>query len=61
MVSVNVGCNLRFPFVAVVQQFFLVVKQLFVGLSGKLEIGSFDNGVNGTGFLEINVEIGIFR
>lgn len=52
MVSVNVRCDLRLPFVAVVQQFFLVVKQLLVGLSGKLEVGPFDNGVHRTGFLE---------
>ena len=40
IVGLNVGCQLRFPFVPVVQQFFLIVQQFFVRFSGELKIRS---------------------
>lgn len=54
MISLNVGGDFRFPFVAVVQQFLLVVQQLFVALGGELKVGSLHNCVDRASFLEIH-------
>ena len=42
----DVSSQLRFPSVAVCQQFLLVVEQLFMGDGGILIVRAFDNGIN---------------
>merc|ERR1719184_720727 len=46
VVSLNVGRYLRLPFVTVVQELFLVVKELLVGLGGELKVGTLHDGVD---------------
>lgn len=40
VIGLYVGCDLRLPLVSVVEELLLVVEQLFVGLSGKLKVGT---------------------
>lgn len=52
MISLNVRSDFRFPFVSIVQQFLLVVQQLFMALCGELEVWSFNDRIDRTGFLK---------
>ena len=49
--GLNVSGELWLPSVSVGQEFFLVVKEFFMGHGGVFEVRSFDDGVNGTGGL----------
>jgi len=51
MIGLQVGSNFRLPLVAVAEQLLLVVKQLLVRLRGEFEVGSLDDGIDGTGLL----------
>jgi len=51
MIGLQVGGNLRFPLVAVAEQLLLVVEQLLVRLREEFEVGSLDDGVDGTSLL----------
>ena len=44
--------NFRFPLVSIVQQLLLVVQKFFMGLCGKLEIGTLHNCINWASLLE---------
>ena len=46
IVHLDIGGQLGLPFVAVHQEFLLVVQQLFVSFGGVLKVGAFDDGVN---------------
>lgn len=52
MVGLQIGCNLRFPFIAIAQQLLLIVEQLFVCLCREFKVRSLNNGIDGTGFLQ---------
>ena len=47
VICLYVGCNLCLPFISVVEQLLLVVKQLFVGLSGELKVRALIHGEGG--------------
>jgi len=51
MIGLQVGGNLRLPLVAVAEQLLLVVEQLLVRLRGEFEVGSLNDGIDGTGLL----------
>ena len=51
VVSLDVGGDLRLPFVPVVEELLLVVEELLVGLGGELEVGPLDDGVDGARLL----------
>lgn len=40
VVRLNIGSDLRLPFVSVVEKFLLIVQQLFMGFCGELKVGS---------------------
>ena len=48
--------QLWFPLVSIVNELLLVVEQLLVPESGVLKVGSFDNGIDGAGFLAESAE-----
>jgi len=50
-VGLDIGSNLNLPLITVRQELFFVVEQLFVCLCGKLEVRSFNNRIDGAGFL----------
>lgn len=51
MIRVDIGGDFGFPLVAIVEELLLVIKKLLMGLSGKLKIWTFDNGVDRTRLL----------
>merc|ERR1711862_837696 len=51
IVGFNISCNLSLPFVSIVQQLLLVVKQLLVRLRAELKVRSLNNGINRAGLL----------
>lgn len=53
MIVLDVTCYLGLPAVSVRKQLLFVVKKLLVRLRAVFEIRSFNNGVDGAGFLTI--------
>lgn len=51
VVCLNIGGNLGFPLVSIVQEFLFVVQQLLVGLGRELKVGSLHNGIDRASFL----------
>lgn len=47
----DIRSNFALPLVPVIQQFFFIVKQLFMSFGGELEIRTLDDGIDGTRFL----------
>jgi hypothetical protein len=52
----DIGSDLRLPHIPVGQQFFLVIKQLFVRFGAVLEVRALNDGVNWTSFLAQTTE-----
>lgn len=56
MIISDITCDFRLPAIAIKKQFFFIVKEFLVGLSGIFKIGSLDYGVDGTSLLAISAK-----
>lgn len=53
MIGLQIGCYLRFPFIAIAQKLLLIIEQFFVRLCREFKIGALNNRIDWTGLLQM--------